>query len=355
LVQRYRDLAKGGIGLIIPGYAYVHPAGRAMRFQTGIHHDDLLPGLKRIVDTVHGEDGKIIFQLVHSGRQTTPALAGRTPLGPSSGARDPINFIKPQEMQEADIQDAVRSFGSAARRAVEAGADGIQLHAAHGYLINQFLSPFFNRRSDHWGSSHENCFRFLKEVFLAARENMPQGMPLLVKLNTHDHTPKQGITPSLARTYAGWLAELGVDGIEVSCGSSLYSFMNMCRGDVPVDDFVKGLPWWKRPLGRLMMKRLKGKYELEEGYNLGAATMIRPAAGSTPLLVVGGMRTVAHMEHVLEKEAADFISMSRPFIREPFLVRRIREGKTDRASCISCNRCLAAVANDRPLRCYRDG
>jgi len=129
----------------------------------------------------------------------------------------------------------------------------------------------------------------------------------------------------------------------------------MCRGDVPKPELLKSLSWWEKPIGRLMIGKLEGKYNLEEGYNLEAAKMIKPVLGDTPLFLVGGMRTVSHMEEVLENNHADFISMSRPFIREPSLVNRIKEGKMDRVSCVSCNRCLAGVANDLPTYCYNKG
>jgi 2,4-dienoyl-CoA reductase-like NADH-dependent reductase (Old Yellow Enzyme family) len=146
-----------------------------------------------------------------------------------------------------------------------------------------------------------------------------------------------------------------VNGIEVSSGTTNYSYMNMCRGKVPKAELLKSLSWWERPMGRLMIGRLEGKYDLEEGYNLEAAKLIKPVLGHTPLLLVGGMRTVSHMEEVLERGYADFISMSRPFIREPFLVDRIKRGETTEVSCVSCNRCLAAVANDMPAYCYNKG
>ena len=184
---------------------------------------------------------------------------------------------------------------------------------------------------------------------------MPAEAPVLVKLNTHDHTPKQGITLPLAVTYSEWIANLGIDGIEVSCGTAVYSFMNMCRGEVPVDDFVSGLPWWKKSMGRMMMNTLRNKYDLEEAYNIKAAKMIKPVIGDIPLAVVGGLRTVSQMEDALERRNADFISMSRPFIREPFIVKKIKAGKKDAVSCVSCNKCLAAAANNKPVRCYHSG
>jgi 2,4-dienoyl-CoA reductase-like NADH-dependent reductase (Old Yellow Enzyme family) len=355
LVKRYQNLAKGEVGLIIPGYMFVHPLGRSYGYQTGIHSDDMIPGLRRLVEAVHQEGGKIAFQLVHAGRQTEKAMIGQTPIGPSSKGRDPLYFVKPKEMSADEIQEVIQAFGKAASRAVEAGADGIQLHAAHGYLINQFISPFFNQRKDEWGGSDANRFRLLKELISEVRNALPQGMPILVKLNTNDYTPQEGITPSLAVTYAKWLSDLKINGLEISCGSSIYSFMNMCRGDVPVKELMQSLPFWKKPLGKLMLKRMVGKYDFDEPYNLEAAKMIKPVLGKTPLFVVGGLRKVAQMQEILEKQYADCISMCRPFIREPFIVKKIKEGKAEAVACVSCNRCFAAVPNNMPVQCYNKG
>jgi 2,4-dienoyl-CoA reductase-like NADH-dependent reductase (Old Yellow Enzyme family) len=230
LVKRYARLAKGGVGLAITGLMYVYPSGRGYRHQMGIHDDAMVKGLKKLTDGVHKEGGRIAFQLAHCGRQTTKDMAGGTPLAPSSRGRDPVNFVKPREMTEGDIMKTVKAFGAAAQRAVEAGADGVQLHGAHGYLISEFLSPFFNIRTDEWGGSDENRFRFLREIVQEIKSGVPDGFPVLVKLNSNDYTPKEGVTPSLAAQYAEWLTQLGVDGIEVSCGTSIYSYMNMCRG-----------------------------------------------------------------------------------------------------------------------------
>jgi len=355
LVKRYERLAKGDVGLCITGLMYIHASGRGYKNQTGIHHDSMIPGLTKLVQAVHQAGGKIAFQLAHCGRQTKKGMIGQTPLAPSSRGRDPMYFVKPKEMTEDEIWEIIKAAAEAARRAVEAGADGIQLHAAHGYLINEFLSPYFNIRTDSWGGSDENRFRFLKEIFQEIKKVVPDGYPVFVKLSSNDYTPKEGVTPALAVRYAGWLAEVGIDAVEVSCGGTNYSYMNMCRGDVPTAEMVKGLSWWEKPIGRLMIGKLEGKYDLEEGYNLEAAKMIKPVLGGIPLILVGGMRTVSHMEEVLESKHADFISMSRPFIREPFLVNKIKEGEMDKVSCVSCNRCLAAVVNGIPVYCYNKG
>lgn len=352
LIKRYLNLARGGVGLIIPGYLYVHPEGKALKLQTGIHTDAMIPGLRQLTEAVHREGGKIVFQLAHAGGQTTRAHAGRTPIGPSSYGRDPINFVKPHKMSPKEISGVLESFAAAAARAVSAGADGIQLHAAHGYLINQFLSPFFNRRRDAWGGTPEKMFRFLKSAISAVRGEMPEGMPLLVKLNTNDFTPKPGITIDLAAQYARWMAESGISAIELSCGTGTYSFMNLCRGEVPVKEFVDGLPFWKRPIGRLMLKAMAGKFDLEEGYNVAAARIIKPQIGDTPLAVVGGIRRRTQMEQIITSGTADMISLARPFIREPYLAKRFREGKQDIAGCVSCNKCLAAAANGMAVKCY---
>ncbi len=174
-------------------------------------------------------------------------------------------------------------------------------------------------------------------------------------MSTHDYTQPEGITPFLAVKYAKWLSDLEINGLEISCGSIFYSFMNICRGDVPVNELVDSLPFWKRPIGKMMMKSMAGKYNFEHGYNLEAAKMIKPVLGKTPLFVVGGLRKVEEMKDVLEKQLTDCISMSRPFIREPFIVKKIREEKTDAVACVSCNRCFAAIAHNIPVQCYNKG
>ncbi len=174
LIKRYERVAQGGVGLAITGLMFVHTSGRGYKYQTGIHHDSMIQGLKRLTDAVHQAGGKIAFQLAHCGRQTTKKMSGQTPLAPSSRGRDPMNFVKPKEMNEDEIMEVIKAFGAAAKRAVEADADSVQLHGAHGYLISEFLSPFFNIRKDSWGSSDENRFRFLKEVFQEVPLLQPQ-------------------------------------------------------------------------------------------------------------------------------------------------------------------------------------
>ncbi len=352
LVKLHRTLAKGEVGLIIPGYMYIHPLGQAFKHQTGIYNDDLIPGLKKIVDIIHEEDGKVAFQIVHAGLQTFNRLIGTTPMGPSGDIINPISIDYSREMTEEDIQESIEAFIKAARRAVETGADAVQLHAAHGYLINQFLSPFYNCRQDDWGGSDEKRFRYLKEIITKTKKILPADIPLLIKLNANDYTPTEGITPPLATKYSEWLVKLGIDAIEISCGSSTYAVFNMCRGKVPVKEIVQFVPDYLKTMTEQIYQDMVGKYDFEEAYNLEAAKMIKPVMGDVPLILVGGLRNKAAMEEIIKNKYANFISMSRPFIREPFLVKNIKEGKQEAAACISCNRCLAAIPNDYPLRCY---
>ncbi|NNK85003.1 MAG: NADH:flavin oxidoreductase [Desulfobacterales bacterium] len=355
LIKRYSKLAKGGAGLIIPGYCYVIPNGRAMNYQTGIHNDKMIAGLTKLVDVIHTEGSKIAFQLAHSGRQTTKDTIGQTQIAPSKGSMDTIYMAKPKEMKEKDIQEVIKAFGAAASRADKSGADGVQIHAAHGYLVNQFLSPFFNKRSDSWGGSDQNRFKFIKEIILEVKKNVSEDMMILVKLNTQDFTPKERITLELAKKYSEWLAELPLDGLEISCGTLSYSMFNMVRGGVPTEEIIMNFPWWRKKIGKIMLKKMEGKFDLEEGYNLEGAKLIKPVIGKIPLMVVGGLRKVTQMEEVIGNGVADFISMSRPFIREPNIVNRIKNGKAGAVSCISCNKCFAGVANYLPVNCYTKG
>jgi 2,4-dienoyl-CoA reductase-like NADH-dependent reductase (Old Yellow Enzyme family) len=355
LKKRYRRIAKGGAGLIIPGYLFIMENGRSMPHQTGIHQDNMIDGLKALASEIHDNGSKVAFQIAHCGRQTSKKYIKQNPIAPSKGPRDTTYMVKPKEMTEEDIRIVIKAFGAAASRAQAAGADAVQIHAAHGYLVNQFLSPFFNKRRDSWGGTDENRFRFLKEVILEIKNNISDNMSLLIKLNTQDYTPETGITLELAKKYARWLADLPIDGLETSCGTLSFSMFNMVRGDVPTDEILLNFSWWRKILGQMMLKKLEGQFELEEGYNLAAAKLIKPVLKDKPLLLVGGMRRKEHMETIVGNGFADFISMCRPFIKEPNIVNKFKEGKADSVSCVSCNKCFAAAANFMPVYCYHKG
>ncbi|MFX1497003.1 MAG: NADH:flavin oxidoreductase [Promethearchaeota archaeon] len=351
-IKMYKTLSKGQIGLIILGYMYIHPYGRAFKYQTGIYSDKHISGIKKVVDVIHKEKGKVAVQLVHAGPQTYPQIIKTKPFGPSKKILNPFTFAMPREMNETEIQDTITFFIDAAKRAVRAGVDAIEIHAAHGYLINQFLSPYFNHRKDDWGGSDENRFRYLKEIYIQIKVAIPNEIPVFIKLNAHDHTPKEGITPPLAAKYARWLVKLGIDAIEISGGTNHYSLFDVIRGDIPSDEMVMWIPKNVRESAKKVFQEMEGKYTLEEGYNLEAAKTLKPEMGKTPLILVGGFRSLTFMEEVIERNYADFISMCRPFIREPHLIKQIYKGRKDMSSCSSCNRCVAALPNNLPVHCY---
>jgi 2,4-dienoyl-CoA reductase-like NADH-dependent reductase (Old Yellow Enzyme family) len=355
LLDRYKHLARGEVGLIIPGYMNVHPLGKATPHQTCADSDDKIPGLKRLAVVIHENGSKACFQLAHAGRQTKKEYTGHTPMAPSSIGWDPMYMVRPRAMTEEDIHVVIDAYGNAAARVVEAGTDAIHISAGAGYLPNQFLSPYLNQRKDQWGGSEENRFRFVKEVVLSVKKNMPDSMPLVMKLNAVDYTPKEGVTPEMARTYAKWLSELGVDALEITTGTTIYSNMHMWRGEVPVNEIMRNVPLWQKPVAWLMLRSMVDKFNFEEMWNLKHARIIKPVVGKTKMFVVGGNRRLQQMEKLIEDGDADAISMCRPFIREPYLVKRFKEGKTNKATCISCNKCVGAVVNNMPLRCYADG
>ncbi len=322
LTSCYRDLAKGEVGLIINGYAFVRPDGKQLPGKMGIHADAFAREMKSLTQAVHDEGGKICIQLVHAGGQTDTANAGRRPLAPSAVQVEQFPEL-PQEMSGNDIADIVAAFGKAAERAKTFGFDAVQLHGAHGYLINQFLSPLTNRRSDEYGGGTGNRCRFLMEVYRRVRETVGGNYPVMIKLNGADFV-QGGLSAEDALYAAELLDREGIDAIEVSGGTS-------ASGD-------------KTPV------RTKIDRPDQEAYNLGLALSIKGAV-KCPVMVVGGFRSYEVAEEAIKTERIDYISMARPFIREPNLARRWKDGDTARAKCISCNGCFRPGLKEGGIYC----
>ncbi len=351
LVERYSRLARGEVGLIFTGIAIVHPLGNIPGKAIGIHSDAMIPGLSRLVEAVHEHEARIFIQLLHAGAQTNRKATGRMPLAPSLVGPNPMYLNLARPMREREIKEAIRAFGQAARRAARAGADGVHIAASGGYLLNEFLSPYFNRRRDGWGGSDENRFRIMREVILEVRENLAPGMALTVKLTANDYTPRDGMTTELAARYAAWMAELGIDALEIASGCTTYSGWHIWRGGVPVKELVKDLPAWQKPAAWLKFRSMEGKYDFRGPYNLADARVIKRAIGEVPFILVGGLRRLSEMEEVVKNGEAEFVALSRPLIREPNLVKKFKEGRAEESSCTSCNRCFAEIVHRRPLRC----
>ncbi|HHT9155947.1 MAG TPA: oxidoreductase [Candidatus Tripitaka sp. YC43] len=309
LADLYEALARGGVGLIITGYAYVRPDGKSSTFQAAIYDDKFIPAYKRITERLRPYPARIVLQIAHGGRQSIPSACNGSPIAPSP-VPYPVTKLTPREMTGDEIREIIRSFAQAASRAREAGFHGVQLHSAHGYLLSQFISPFTNRRQDKWGGGVENRARILLEVLKACRKEAGKEFPILIKLNSDDCIG-DGLKIEDAVKIASMLGKAGIDAVEVSGGIG-DSSPSACRPDIDSP----------------------GK----EAYFSDNARKIKEAV-SLPVICVGGIRSREVMESIISTKKADMVSMSRPFIREPDLVERLRKGLTDRASCISCNQC----------------
>ena len=321
LIAFYRELARGNVGLIISGYTFVSPEGKQLPGKMGIHSDNFADAMKEMTGAVHEDGGKICIQLVHAGGQTDAANAGQTPLAPSSIETGQYPEV-PIEMTRDDIDRIVDAFGSGARRAKEWGFDGVQLHGAHGYLINQFLSPLTNLREDEYGGSIDNRCRFLLESYRAVRTAVGPDFPVMIKLNGSDNLAG-GLTIEDAVFAAKALDREGIDCIEVSGGTPASADQSPARTKINSPE--------------------------KEAYNLQLARQIR-AAVKCPLMVVGGFRSFDVAENTI-RETADYISMARPFIREPGLVKRWQEGDRSPARCISCNSCFMPGIKEGGIYC----
>ncbi len=318
----YEELVNGGVGLIITGYTYVSPEGKQLPGKMGLYRDDLVERHAKLVEKVHKAGGRIAIQLVHAGGQASRKVSGLQPIAPSAVEFPSFSEV-PREMTGEDIERVKGDFVKAARRAKEAGYDAVQLHAAHGYLINQFLTPLTNRREDEYGGSLENRARFLLEVVRAVRSELGNGYPLFVKLNCHDFVDG-GFAIDEAVEVGRMIEEAGIDAIEVSGGSRASK------------DFIPA--------------RLKIDSRDKEGYHRELARRMREKV-SVPLLLVGGLRSFELMEEIVSRGDADFVSLSRPLIREPHLVRRFMDGDRERARCISCNGCFVPGLKEGGIYC----
>lgn len=349
-LRAYAQLARGGVGLIIPGNYYVHRMGRAVPRVMLLDKDEIIDDLRQLTEAVHENDAKIVAQLNHGGRQCDPKVLGAQPIGPSP-VRDMLSMVKPREMSSAEIEETITAFGDAARRAKEAGFDGVQIHAAHGYLINEFLSGRTNRRSDEWGGSQENRMRFLLEVYQLIRSIVGTDFPVLIKINSEDFIAN-GVTLDECITVCRKLDEMGIDAIEVSGGISEKGLVAI-KGDIPRDLAMRNRKLLERILMRLFIEKgMREAARFEEAYFLPQAAAVKDNV-KAPVIAVGGMRRRATMERVLESGQADYISLSRPFIRQPNLVNLMEKDEGDPISCMNCNRCtFEIVVHYNPMRCY---
>ncbi len=311
LVELYEALAKGGVGLIISGYTFVRPEGKQLSGKMGLCTDDFADDYKELTDRVHQAGGKIAMQLVHAGGQADEKASGYPPLAPSAILVRQFPAM-PEELSQQEIKDIVHAFATASLRAKTYGFDAVQLHGAHGYLINQFLSPLTNQRDDNYGGSLENRSRFLFEVYDKVRKAVGESFPVFIKLNAKDYVDG-GLDFEDALIVAEKLSKKGIDAIEVSSGTKASGSQSPTRTKILSPD--------------------------NEAYNLKKALAIKKIV-SCPVMAVGGFRFFETIEKAIEKDGIDFVSMARPLIREPDLPARWKSGDESPGECISCNKCF---------------
>lgn len=321
LIETMRALAKGGVGLIISSHAYIRTEGQASPWQVGVYKDELLPGLKEMASAVHGEGGRIVMQLAHAGNFAAEKLTGQTPLVVSN--YEGLAKTSRKEVTADDIKELVAAFAEAARRAKAAGFDGVQIHSAHGYFLSQFLSPVFNRRSDDYGGDINNRARIHVETVKAIRNAVGDDYPILIKMNCRDFT-ENGLEIEDSLIAAKLLTGAGLDAIELSGGILTGGKLSPSRAGIKSPD--------KEAYFRDELRAFKKEIEI-------------------PLILVGGNRSFEVAEQLVEDGAADYISMSRPLIREPDLISRWKAGDRRKAECKSDNLCFEPGREGKGIYC----
>ena len=327
-VTLYEDLAKGGAGLIITGYCYVQESGQSFENQTGVSSDDFIPGLSKIAKTVHenGENCKVALQIAHCGHQSR-FLENTIS---SSAMEEKLTRKIPREMTREEIQGTIDAFAQAIRRAKEAGFDAVQLHGAHGYLITQFLSPHINKRTDDYGGSLEKRTKFLEEIYQRSVELVGKDFPIFIKMNGVDFI-EGGTTIEESTEVAKRLEQIGYAAIEVSAG--IWEVAKLRKKDLG----------WKPtflPESRMFIGKMN-----EPAYNLPYAKAFKKVL-DIPVILIGGINSITLVEQILSDESADFISLSRPLIREPDLPNRWMKGiGNNTVDCEYCNGCLSTIAS----------
>lgn len=303
----YRKLAAGGVGLIVTGHMYVHPSGKCHPEMTGIYDDDQVPGLVKLADVIHSEGGKVVVQINHGGMQCAKDAVDGT-IAPSAITND---FLQQpaREMTVDEIEMLIDAYALAARRVKEAGFDGVQLHGAHGYLINQFLSPFVNKRSDEWGGDFERRTRFLRAVCKAVRDQVGPTYPMMIKFGMQDGI-EGGLSADEGARVISLMSDMDLDGVEIS-------------GGIQSPNSKKGI---RRPEEEAYFRPLVQKAQ---------------TVTSLPIAIVGGLRSRPVMEDILASGDADFVSLCRPLISEPDFPKLLRIGEKEISRCISSNNCWA--------------
>ena len=304
-ISLYDTLSQGEIGLIISAGIYPTTNGMGGGGQLSAKNDDAIFSLARLVDIVHANGAKIVGQILHCGFMCHEKVTGTPPVGPSS-ITSPESGERVRQLSSDELYEMVDAYVQAARRIMEAGFDGVQLHGAHGWFLSAFLSPVMNQREDEWGGSLEKRARFLRLICEGIRKMAGPDYPLLIKLGLKDYHP-HGKSLSEGIAVAKILEDAGVDAIEASEGI-------------------------EEEWGHHIRKGAVHPYYLED------CRQARKSI-SKPLILVGGMRELDEMQAVLNENIADAVSMCRPFIQDPHIIKKFKDKISARSACISCKEC----------------
>lgn len=340
LIEYHRLPAAGGVAMTTVAYCAVSPGGRTGGNQIWMR-PHAVPGLRRLTEAIHAEGAAISAQIGHAG----PVADARSN---QATALAPVRFFNPIAMRFAqkatreDIDDVLAAHAHAARLAVDAGFDAVEIHLGHNYLASAFLSPLLNRRDDEFGGSLQNRAKVARGLVMAVRRAVRQQVAVTAKLNMTDGI-RGGITVDEALTTARWLQDDGgLDAIELTAGSSLVNPMYLFRGDAPVKEFAAA---FKPPLRwgiRMTGHRFFREYPYRDAYLLREARLFR-AELTIPLILLGGITNRTTMDLAMA-EGFEFVAMARALLAEPNLVNRIAaEGSQVRSACTHCNQCMATI------------
>lgn len=335
-IDFYRELAQGGVGLIITGLAYPEQDGKLPR-TIGVDSERCLDFIGQIPKAVHGIDNgcKIALQIGHTGRQL-PLIVDRQPVGPSA-CMEPFTGRMPRELSLHEIESFIEKSAAAIAYAKHADFDAVQLHAAHGWLLSSFLSPQTNHRKDKYGGNTENRSRIVVDIIRQARKKTGNDFPVFLKMNACDFV-ENGITLEESLLLGEIFEDAGYAALEISS----------CMWETITRE--PELIGWKAE--RIPEARKRIRTVGDEAYHREFAKAFRNRMHQTKIILVGGLKTPSLMEEIVSSGDAEFLSLSRALIREPDLPNRWLAGSTDRAACISCNRCLETLREEAGLRCF---
>jgi 2,4-dienoyl-CoA reductase-like NADH-dependent reductase (Old Yellow Enzyme family) len=346
LIEFHRTVAAGGVAMTTVAYCAVSPGGRTDGKQLWMR-PEAVPGLRRLADAVHAEGAAVSAQIGHAG----PVANARSN---RASALSPVRFFNPIGMRFArrasrsDIDEVIAAHAAAARCAIDAGFDAVEIHLGHNYLASSFLSPLVNRRTDDFGGSLANRAKLARGIVAAVRREVDRdstpAIAVTAKLNMTDGV-RGGITVEESLQTARWLADDGgLDALELTAGSSLLNPMFLFRGDAPLQEFAAAFPpplsWGLRMTGRRFLR----EYPYREGYLMTDAARFRSEL-DLPLILLGGVTNRDTMDRAMAA-GFDFVAMGRALLAEPDLVNRIRadgQARRVRSLCTHCNKCMPTI------------